>query len=352
MLLAARLRERFGVPGMSVDTVARLPRQAAHEGARRRRRACACRARARVRTETEARAAAEEIGYPLIAQADRGRGQRRHLQGRRATPSSTPSLAQMRARRARRAARSSSTARSSPSTPSASAASRRSRTSRSTCRSRSMTRTHRVDQPRHHHRARPGAAEARSGGIALGRKVLDGARHGRRLHAHGVVPHAERRGRVRRDRLPPRRRAPRRSDELHVRHRSVPRVGARRVLAARSRRRPQRKYNVGIVFKRAKGQGRITRIDGPRASCCARAASYVVEEKLLRPGTPRRNWKQTLALRRLRHPAPPRLGRARTSSPTSRRPTSRCTRSDPAIPPAPSSRRRACSSSSLRRDRP
>lgn len=54
-----------------------------------------------------------------------------------------------------------------------------------------------------------------------------------------------------------------------------------------------RKYNVGIVFKRAEGQGRITRIEGLdawRRAC----GSAVVEEALLRPGTPRRNWKQTL----------------------------------------------------------
>ena len=54
-----------------------------------------------------------------------------------------------------------------------------------------------------------------------------------------------------------------------------------------------RKYNAGIVFKRAFGQGRITRIEGlgDWLRTCGHA---VVEEKLLRPGTPRRNWKHTL----------------------------------------------------------
>jgi hypothetical protein len=54
-----------------------------------------------------------------------------------------------------------------------------------------------------------------------------------------------------------------------------------------------RKYNVGIVFKRAMGQGMITRIEGlgPWLKECG---EWVVEEKLLRPGTPRRNWKHTL----------------------------------------------------------
>ncbi|MDF2693888.1 MAG: Carbamoylphosphate synthase large subunit protein, partial [Labilithrix sp.] len=56
---------------------------------------------------------------------------------------------------------------------------------------------------------------------------------------------------------------------------------------------PPRKYNVGIVFKRAQGEGTITRIEGlvPWMRDCG---EWVVEEKLLRPGTPRRNWKHTL----------------------------------------------------------
>jgi biotin carboxylase len=55
----------------------------------------------------------------------------------------------------------------------------------------------------------------------------------------------------------------------------------------------ERKYNCGITFKRAKGQGRITRIDG-LDEWKARCRPWVVEDQLLRPGTPRRDWKQTL----------------------------------------------------------
>jgi len=65
-----------------------------------------------------------------------------------------------------------------------------------------------------------------------------------------------------------------------------------------------RKYNVAIIFKRAKGQGRITRIVGLR-EFMRRYGDAVVEDKLLRPGTPRRNWKQTLVsdgFLILRHP--------------------------------------------------
>jgi len=55
----------------------------------------------------------------------------------------------------------------------------------------------------------------------------------------------------------------------------------------------RRKYNAGIVFKRAFGEGRITRIEG-LTEWLRMCGDSVVEEKLLRPGTPRRNWKHTL----------------------------------------------------------
>jgi hypothetical protein len=54
-----------------------------------------------------------------------------------------------------------------------------------------------------------------------------------------------------------------------------------------------RKFNAGIVFKRALGQGRISRITGLK-DYLRRYGNHVVEEELLRPGTQRRNWKQTL----------------------------------------------------------
>ena len=54
-----------------------------------------------------------------------------------------------------------------------------------------------------------------------------------------------------------------------------------------------RKYNAGIIFKRAKGHGRITQIVGLQA-WKQRWGNWIVEDELLRPGTPRRDWKQTL----------------------------------------------------------
>jgi ATP-grasp domain-containing protein len=55
----------------------------------------------------------------------------------------------------------------------------------------------------------------------------------------------------------------------------------------------ERKYNVGIVFKRARGQGRIIGIGGLR-EYYERYRAHIVEDTLLRPGTPRRDWKATL----------------------------------------------------------
>ncbi len=53
-----------------------------------------------------------------------------------------------------------------------------------------------------------------------------------------------------------------------------------------------KKYNVGVVFKRARGQGTISRIEGLHAWLRA-CGPWVVEEKLLRPGAARRDWTQT-----------------------------------------------------------
>jgi hypothetical protein len=73
VLTAARLRERFGVPGMSVDTVRGfrdkqlMKERAAAAGVRVPR-------SMRVRTVTEARAAAERIGFPLVVKPIAGAG--------------------------------------------------------------------------------------------------------------------------------------------------------------------------------------------------------------------------------------------------------------------------------------
>ena len=55
----------------------------------------------------------------------------------------------------------------------------------------------------------------------------------------------------------------------------------------------ERKYNVAIVFKRARGQGRISGIVG-LTELYDRYRPHIVEDTLLRPGAPRRDWKATL----------------------------------------------------------
>lgn len=54
-----------------------------------------------------------------------------------------------------------------------------------------------------------------------------------------------------------------------------------------------RKYNAAIIFFRAKGQGRITRIDGLH-EFVREHGDAVCEQRLLSVGTHRRDWKQTL----------------------------------------------------------
>jgi hypothetical protein len=53
-----------------------------------------------------------------------------------------------------------------------------------------------------------------------------------------------------------------------------------------------RKYNVAMVFKRARGWGHVTRIEG-LSEWLRMCGPCVVEERLARPGTPRRDWRQS-----------------------------------------------------------
>jgi hypothetical protein len=55
----------------------------------------------------------------------------------------------------------------------------------------------------------------------------------------------------------------------------------------------ERKYNSAVIFKRARGQGRISRIEGLDA-IRRDLGPFITCENLSPLGTPRRNWKQTL----------------------------------------------------------
>ena len=66
----------------------------------------------------------------------------------------------------------------------------------------------------------------------------------------------------------------------------------------------QRSYNVATIYKRARGVGRILKIDGADA-LQRRYGAHVVWNTLLSPGTPRRDWRKTLVsdgFIMLRHP--------------------------------------------------
>jgi hypothetical protein len=66
----------------------------------------------------------------------------------------------------------------------------------------------------------------------------------------------------------------------------------------------ERRYNVATIYKRARGAGRISRIEGMDA-LQARFGEHVVWNTLLEPGTPRRDWRKTLVsdgFIMLRHP--------------------------------------------------
>ncbi|MBK9032302.1 MAG: ATP-grasp domain-containing protein [Myxococcales bacterium] len=68
---------------------------------------------------------------------------------------------------------------------------------------------------------------------------------------------------------------------------------ARAVCWGRFEASTARRYNVAIIFKRALGQGRITRVTGLREFLRAHG-DHVVESRLLPVGAQRRNWKHTL----------------------------------------------------------
>ncbi len=68
---------------------------------------------------------------------------------------------------------------------------------------------------------------------------------------------------------------------------------AEAVCHGRFSQKVERRYNSAVIFKRARGQGRIRRIEGLER-LVARYRPHIVSIDLLPPGAPRRNWKQTL----------------------------------------------------------
>jgi biotin carboxylase len=82
------------------------------------------------------------------------------------------------------------------------------------------------------------------------------------------------------------------------------RAWASTVTSGRLEEKIERRYNVATIYKRAKGVGRITRIEGAD-ELEKRFGEHVCWNTLLPPGTPRRDWKKTLVsdgFIMLRHP--------------------------------------------------
>jgi biotin carboxylase len=68
---------------------------------------------------------------------------------------------------------------------------------------------------------------------------------------------------------------------------------AEAVACGRFTQKVERRYNAAIIYKRAQGQGQIYRIEGLE-HLLSKYGEHIVLIDLLRPGSQRRNWRQTL----------------------------------------------------------
>ena len=129
-------------------------------------------------------------------------------------------------------------------------------------------------------------------GRAMGAQVLAALGFRRRLHAHGVVPHRVGRGGVRR--IAARPPGARVVDLMNYACDADLHAGwAEAVLHGRLAETPTPKYNAGSIFKRAHGAGRITHVEGLDALRAAYSDDVVLVD-LLPVGAPRRDWRATV----------------------------------------------------------
>ena len=322
VILAAKMRERWGIPGMSVDTVngfrdkQLMKERVAAAGLR------VPRSR-RVTTESETRAAAEEIGYPLVLKpiAGAGSADTYRCADRQELDDALDKMGNVTVASLEEYIEGEEYTYDTVCVDGVPACTR---TSRAIClplEARSYEWISPVVIS-----VRDLAQPKLAGGIELGRKVLkaldmgDGFTHMEWfLTAKGEAVFGEIGCR-------PRRRRPRRSDELHVRRRLLPRVGARRVLEE-LRRLARSQVLLGDHL-----QAR----EGPRPHLAHRRAQRVrAEVRALhqrREPVAARHAASRLeadALERRLHPAaPPLIGMPRTRCAWKPRPTSRSTRSD------------------------
>ena len=287
MMLAARLRERWGMPGMSVETVRGFRDK---EVMKQRLRAAGLRVprSRRVRTAAEVHAAAEEIGYPLILKPLGGAGSADtyKVSSRAELDATLPKLGKL------------------PEASCEEYIDGEEFTYDTVCvsgRPAFENVTQYLPKPLEavsHEWISPIAISVRdleqpklAGGLALGRATLealgmgDGFTHMEwYLTPKGEAVFGE---------IACRNGGAGLVDQMNYTcDVDLFREWARVVCHGRFEASTTRKYNVGIVFKRAKGWGQITRIEG-LGDFLRAAGRCVVEESLSRPGTPRRDWRQT-----------------------------------------------------------
>jgi biotin carboxylase len=288
VLTAARLRERFGVPGMTVDAV-----QGFRDKQLMKDRVAAAGLRVpravRVRTIAETRAAAEQIGFPLIVKPIAGAGS---ADTYRADNAAELDAALARMRHVSEASCEEFVDGEEYTFDTVSIAGVPAFANVAQYLPRPLAaRTHEWISPVII-TVRDMAQEKLAGGIALGHRVLgalgmgDGFTHMEWFRkADGEVVFGEIGCRPGGAHL---------VDQMNYTcDIDLFREWARAVCWGRFEAPVARKYNAAIIFKRAKGHGRITRIDGLR-EFLARHGEHVVEQRLLPFGSQRRDWKKTL----------------------------------------------------------
>ena len=299
VLTAARLRERFGVPGMSVDTVAGfrdkqlMKERVAAAGLRVPR-------SVRVRTVAETRAAADQIGFPLIVKPIAGAGS---ADTYRADDGASLDAALARMRHVTEASCEEFVEGDEFTFDTVCIAGAPAFANVAQYLPRPLdARSHEWISPVII-TVRDMAQPKLAGGIALGRRVLgalgmgDGFTHMEWFRkADGEVVFGEIGCRPGGAHL---------VDQMNYTcDIDLFREWARAVCFGIFDAPTVRKYNAAIIFKRAKGHGRITRIDGLR-EFMHRHGDCVVESRLLPPGSHRRDWTKTLVsdgYLLLRHP--------------------------------------------------
>ncbi len=291
VVTAARLRERFGVPGMTVDAVSgfrdkQLMKERVAAAGLRVPRAV------RVRTIAETRAAAEQIGFPLIVKPIAGAGS---ADTYRVDDAAALDAALARMQHVREASCEEFIGGDEYTFDTVSIAGVPAFANVAQYLPRPLdARSHEWISPIII-TVRDMAQPALAGGIALGHAVLGALGMGDGFtHMEWFRKPADQGDEVVFGEIGCRPGGAHLVDQMNYTcDIDLFREWARAVCWGRFEAPTTRKYNAAIIFKRAKGHGRITRIDG-LGEFLHRHGEHVVEQRLLPVGTHRRDWKKTL----------------------------------------------------------